>query len=379
MKLITLLVLCLPLLGLASDQHASVDPEVQAAKDVLQLQKQYQDNLRASIRRRRTVCNPKNLLHRREWGSLSEPEREDYVNAVHCLANKTGQTSQTDIPGARTRYDDFVGCHLQQSPFVHADGLFLSYHRHFVRLYENALRTECGYQGAQSYWDWGLTYEDPRNATVFDGSPWSLGSNGLYVPDRDPVTINVFGQNLTFQPATGGGCVASGPFTPDKYVIHLGPIAGSPQGPQGGLGYNPRCLTRDLDPAFSRDTHPTNVSWELACADVACFNQLLDAPGGIHTSGHFQVGTITLDVLVSPSDPIFWLHHAQIDRLYPIWQGQDLRTRLNQVYGTVTTANIPPSENATLDTTISFGVLDSPKAIRDVLSTVDGDNCYIYE
>ncbi|KAK3377078.1 hypothetical protein B0T24DRAFT_677935 [Lasiosphaeria ovina] len=96
MKLITLLVLCLPLLGLASDQHASVDPEVQAAKDVLQLQKQ---------------------------GSLSEPEREDYINAVHCLANKTGQISQVDIPGARTRYDDFVGCHLQQSPFVHADGL----------------------------------------------------------------------------------------------------------------------------------------------------------------------------------------------------------------------------------------------------------------
>jgi tyrosinase len=119
---------------------------------------------------------------------------------------------------------------------------------------------------------------------------------------------------------------------------------------------------------------------------------------GVHGSGHFSLGGIELDVFVSPSDPMFWLHHAQIDRLWAIWQGQDLRGRTRQVWGTGTNADsesffplchffkgganmhaVPPSPNVTLDTPINFGVISPPKPIGDIVSSVDKDLCYIYE
>lgn len=267
---------------------------------------------------------------------------------MHCLANKTAQANATELPGARSRYDDFTGIHLQQTVFVHGDGLFLPFHRYYVWLYEKALRDECGYQGAQPYWDWTLSYQDPRNATVFDGSPWSMGSNGAYVPNRDPIVINIpGGPSVPIPPGTGGGCVYSGPFTPDKFQLHLGPVGFSPQGPNGGLGYNPRCVSRDLNPLFSNDTRPTKVAALLdGAVDIAAFSGGLDAPGGVHGSGHFQVGGIELDVYASPGDPIFWLHHAQIDRLWAIWQHQDIQTRQNEVWGTGTSGNgsWPPAQ-----------------------------------
>jgi tyrosinase len=76
---------------------------------------------------------------------------------------------------------------------------------------------------------------------------------------------------------------------------------------------------------------------------LGCFVEELDAPGGepggVHAAGHWQVGLNALDVYASPSDPVFWLHHAQVDRLWAIWQGQDLAARTYMVWGTGTAAN----------------------------------------
>ena len=245
------------------------------------------------------------------------------------------------IPGARSRYDDFVASHLQQTPFVHADGLFLGYHRHCLHLYETALRTECGYRGTQPYWDWTLSYTDPRQSTVFDGSPWSLGSNGVFIPGRNITELPIPGTDivLVFPPGTGGGCVYSGPFTEDKFTVHLGPVGRTPQGPLNGTGYNPRCLSRDLSPELSHNVGPQNVSALLdGSPDLGTFNTRLDFSGP-HGAGHFLVGQEQFDVFTSPVDPVFWLHHAQVDRVWAIWQGQNLRGRVNEVWGTVTAGN----------------------------------------
>ncbi|KAK4448696.1 Grixazone synthase [Podospora aff. communis PSN243] len=378
MKLFYLSAQVLPLIGLVLGAPGP-DPEAAASKRINKLQDQYRKHIHDTIKPRKTGCTKKNILERKEWGSLSKKDRLSYISAVHCLANLTALTPPTAIPGARTRYDDFVGSHILQTLFVHASGLFLPYHRYYVHLYETALRSECNYRGAQPYWDWTLSYTNPHLSTVFDGSPYSLGSNGEYIPNREPIEVPIpNGPTLVFPPATGGGCIASGPFTPDKFQIHLGPVGYEPQGPQGGLGYNPRCLTRDLSPAFSLDTRPTNVTKLLdGCADLGCFNLQLDTPGGVHGSGHFLMGTTALDVFASPSDPVFWLHHAQVDRLWAIWQAQDAG-RINEVWGTGTAGDFPPSPNVTLDTPINFGVISPPIKIRDAVSTIDGDLCYIY-
>ncbi len=41
---------------------------------------------------------------------------------------------------------------------------------------------------------------------------------------------------------------------------------------------------------------------------------------GFHNDVHNFVGGTMGNIMVSPADPVFWLHHAQIDRLWSIWQ-----------------------------------------------------------
>jgi tyrosinase len=39
-----------------------------------------------------------------------------------------------------------------------------------------------------------------------------------------------------------------------------------------------------------------------------------------HNQGHAWVGGIMNNTSTSPTDPIFWLHHAEVDRIWEIWR-----------------------------------------------------------
>ena len=86
------------------------------------------------------------------------------------------------------------------------------------------------------------------------------------------------------------------------------------------------------------------------------------------------------DVFTSPGDPAFYLHHAMVDRVWWIWQSLDRKNRLNQVSGTRTTFNQPPSGNVTLDDVIDLGFAGPfpPDKIRNLVDTTNGPFCYTY-
>ena len=54
----------------------------------------------------------------------------------------------------------------------------------------------------------------------------------------------------------------------------------------------------------------------MAKTDYGQFSSLIN---GIHGSVHIWVGGTMSDASVSPADPIFWLHHANLDRLWWVW------------------------------------------------------------
>lgn len=54
----------------------------------------------------------------------------------------------------------------------------------------------------------------------------------------------------------------------------------------------------------------------LAQTNYAQFSSPIN---GIHGSVHIWVGGTMSDAAVSPADPIFWLHHANLDRLWWVW------------------------------------------------------------
>src|ERR1700737_5662618 len=51
--------------------------------------------------------------------TLTAAERIAYTNAVLCFQNKSAQTPTSLVPGARSRFDDFVGTHINQTLNIH--------------------------------------------------------------------------------------------------------------------------------------------------------------------------------------------------------------------------------------------------------------------
>jgi len=116
------------------------------------------------------------------------------------------------------------------------------------------LRTECGYQGPIPYWDWPKYASAPQDSPIFNGDDYSMGGNGEYIPHSGTILYpppGASGDPIVLDPGFGGGCVNTGPFK--NMQVNLGPVAlpNATPGPNGGLGYNPRCLKRDVGPGVA--------------------------------------------------------------------------------------------------------------------------------
>lgn len=50
---------------------------------------------------------------------MSEADRKNYTDAVTCLQNLPANTPSDLVPGAKSRYDDFVAAHINQTLTIH--------------------------------------------------------------------------------------------------------------------------------------------------------------------------------------------------------------------------------------------------------------------
>jgi tyrosinase len=377
----------------------SASSDVQIARDQLEILVSHAKYIVKSAKKPfSSTCKPGNVKVREEWSTLSPRERIAYTDAVRCLQNKPAKSPASWASGAKTRYDDWVATHIDQTPRIHYTGTFLGWHRYFLWEYEQALRNECGYQGTQPYWNWGLSAKTGmEKSPVWDGSKTSISGNGAYI-NQTGLDVVLGGNGLPeiFLPVgSGGGCITSGPFV--NMTVNLGPAALTVPGnitvvnPNGPLSYNPRCLKRDLtneiNARFANFT--AIVDNILGPKTVYDFQmQMQGVPGsgniGVHGGGHYAMGgDVGRDVFTSPGDPAFYLHHGMIDLVWTAWQMLDPENRIygkDAIAGTDTFLNQPPSANTTLDTEISIGWAGRGVNVtmRDVMTTVGGPFCYVY-
>ncbi|KAF9529259.1 putative tyrosinase [Crepidotus variabilis] len=330
-------------------------------------------------------CNLTTAAVRREWGALSIDERKNYTAAVNCLAKKAARTPSSVASGARNRYDDFVVTHIIQTPSVHGTGNFLAWHRYFVWAYEQALRNECGYTGYQPYWNWGKYVDDPISSPIFDGSDASMSGNGVHVAHETTCVAPGF----CLPAGNGGGCISSGPFK--DFKVNLGPVFGAysdvkPNPQSSGLGYNPRCIRRDIS-AYAAKSVTDAITVDLIKNNPDPYWFITNMQGdfprnylGIHAGGHaIFTGDPGGDIFVSLGDPVFWLHHSMIDRVWWTWQNLDIPNRQYSISGGTSMFDFQhTSPNATLDDAIDLGVNGDPITNRDAMSTIAGPFCYIY-
>lgn len=277
---------------------------------------------------------------------LSVPQREEYIASVKCLMNKPSKLSASEAPGAKSRYDDFLAAHIQQTPNIHNTANFLTWHRYFTWAFEQALRNECGYTGYQPYWNWDRYAKDPEHSPLFNGNASSLSGNS----------------------PRPGACVNTGPFADMKVNL----------GPGNSLRYNPRCLNRSISKENAAGTTADKTYALITRSnDITSFQNTMQTPWGVHAMGHFTVGGDPGgDIYTSPGDPYFYLHHCMIDRVYWLWQLQDLQTRLQSVGG-----NTGAGRPGTLNDLMNLGVNGGDVKLGSLLNTLggnDGKFCYIY-
>lgn len=78
---------------------------------------------------------------------------------------------------------------------------------------------------------------------------------------------------------------------------------------------------------------------------------------------------------------MFWLHHAQVDRIFSIWQNQKPLERTLTISGGRYFEDEEDLGDATLEDTMNLGFMDGfdGGAIKEHASIVGGRYCYIYE
>ncbi|KXJ97681.1 hypothetical protein Micbo1qcDRAFT_200339 [Microdochium bolleyi] len=345
----------------------------------------------------RRTCTHEEATVRREWSDMERADRLSFIAAVQCMKTRPSQHPAGLIPAAESYYDDLTAVHINSSFTIHFSGLFLSWHRRLVHIFEEALY-DCGYHRelGTPYWDWTRTSADILGAAMFDvegDAEASLGGNGEWDPDAGAIAL---GKNGFLPRGTGGGCVTSGPFANE--TIRFGPFPGSilAQGhlPLNWTQPNERCATRDLNPIVSRDSLNSTFTEQLLAVDsISEIQSLLTPPDfgldflGLHRAGHCALGQPLADFFGSPQDAsvlpflvVFYLHHAQVDRMWATWQDADPAARRFAYNGTSTIFNpvgvTPEVNNATV---MHFGVLAPPMTLGEGMDPMAGMYCYRYE
>jgi tyrosinase len=150
-----------------------------------------------------------------------------------------------------------------------------------------------------------------------------------------------------------------------------------------GLGYNPRCIRRDITNYFTTRYLRTQDIQTLITKPTTILDFQNSMQGdttssfGVHSAGHFSIwGDPGGDFYISPGDPAFYLHHGMIDRVWWIWQNQDPAKRVMTIGGST---SLFGGAQGTLNDNVNLSVLGSTLKIKDLVSTTGGPFCYVYQ
>ncbi|KAF4615860.1 hypothetical protein G7Y89_g15255 [Cudoniella acicularis] len=281
---------------------------------------------------------------RQEWRTLSIQQRRNYISAVQCLQNHP-----SNIGLNHTLHDEFTWIHSRLGNFTHTTPTFIAWHRYFIHIYESTLREQCGFTGHLSYWDWSLDWKNMAKSPIWEDEG-GFGGNG-----NEKAEISV----------GKGHCVTDGPFA-NLTVAYFSNKNES------------HCLSRGfvqgelLDERFGAKVRPEALEAILQQPDYESFNSRLE--NGPHDSlPHSVRGDFSRET--APNDPVFYLHHTQLDRMWWMWQQRDPQQRVWQ-YGGSSKDN--SAIEYSLDDVFKFGGFAPDKKVLEIMSTESELFCYRY-
>lgn len=222
--------------------------------------------------------------------------------------------------------EDLSGFGLRARNCAHRGPAFLAWHREYLRRFENDLKRVSGNPDMViPYWDWASDAANPDASRV-----WDIAGPAATSPNE-----RVNAGSFKFDRANPGD--------PDNWVIvdRTGRADGglvrscgypsNPAQPRLGLPTQPEI---DFAVSFADyDSAPWNEASGLLAGTAIGFRNLLEGwviessttPGtvafgnGLHNRVHMWVGG-SMGPGTSPNDPLFFLHHAFIDKLWYDWE-----------------------------------------------------------
>ncbi|KAJ3310714.1 hypothetical protein HDV04_004670 [Boothiomyces sp. JEL0838] len=209
---------------------------------------------------------------RQEWRQLSNQQQQAYLKAVQQLKARPAGGNDPST----WNFDQFAQTHWDYQSNNHGTPMFFPWHRMFVLQYEKALRS-IDPSITQPYWDWTLDSQHPQSSDIFHSQ--NFGGNGQ-----------------------SGNCVQDGVSAGWSSVI-----------------FKPSCLKRCS--SFSTFYSPEALTGLINQAlDYKSLHNAIE--NGPHASVHNQVGGTCGDFgsMASAADPIFFLHHAMVDKIWSKWQ-----------------------------------------------------------
>ncbi|KAG0150760.1 hypothetical protein CROQUDRAFT_652007 [Cronartium quercuum f. sp. fusiforme G11] len=303
------------------------------------------------------TCNT--IQVRKEWRSMERSQQKAYLSAVKCMLGKPS----TLQPNSRLRlYDDFESVHDRSRPDVHWVARFLPWHRHFIHLYEQALQS-CGYTGALPRWDWSLDAANVTASPVWSSDPEiGFGGNGMdFSNDQDGL---------------GGGTVEDGAFAklqllyPDSHLLERGFNSPS-EFNQGGTLYG----SQYFDPNAIKVVKSSSnfIDFHVALEGTNPSSSGPDSPGP-HATIHAIIGGDMSPTSYAANDPIFFLHHANVDYVWWSWQQDDLKNRLTSYGGNLVQGQ--DTNDASLNDKLTYLGYSPDLTVRDAMDTSVYPYCY---
>ncbi|KAH8687379.1 hypothetical protein BGZ60DRAFT_425285 [Tricladium varicosporioides] len=172
-----------------------------------------------------------------------------------------------------TLWDEQQYLHLVSSNYIHGVGQFLPWYRYYMIMHEKTLQKYCNYKGGMPYWDEQVDAENIIKSTIWD-AVYRIGGSGN-ISDSDSVT--------------------DGPFAYTK--LHIGAGSFNSVVPKVADYY----LNRSISITTFQAASQANVDMQIP--------------------------------VLSPSGPLSFLHHTNLDRLWWERQSASLTSCLTDIGG----------------------------------------------
>ncbi|GKT65284.1 tyrosinase-like protein [Colletotrichum tofieldiae] len=283
-------------------------------------------------------------VNRREWRSLTISERKEFIDAFQCMSKLPGNWLFNG-----TLYDDWAHLHGGIGSWSHRSASFLPWHRYTLFMWERTLKESCDFHSPIPYWDWTLDWQNLASSSIWDAET-GFGGDGTR------------GEQTT---VGGGSCVEDGPFRNLRPKLY-------------NHTYLEHCLSRGFNDMMRRPVKalsPESMGAIMRNTTYAGFEKRVEFT--LHNGLHEAIGG-DFKALTAANDPIFFLHHAQVDRLWWRWQREDPAARLYQYGGSGLRHMFNSRGPSTIeDKLVSGGLLPDVK-VKEVMDTEGDMLCYRY-